>query len=339
MSKKYRLPVLLAAAVLLVGCGGNSSDYSKYVQLGTYKGLDVKMEVEDVTDEELEEYEEEQLGNYVSYEEVEGPVKEGQLVQVSLLAEEGSETVYDFSDEDGYEMVIGKGDFGAEVDDALLGGVVGDELDFSVSYDNEVEDALLCDKNISYHIEIEKISDVIYPELTNEFVKENFGETSVEAWQNTLREELQSQHQADATDQLRSDLVQKVIDGSNISGYPKKLYKQKKQEVEEGYQSYADMFGCSLDEIYDMLEIDEAARKQEYLDATYQAMVLAMIRQQENITLPEEELQEKLENFAQENDYGSVDELLAEYTKESMADYFLEEMTLDFLEENANISM
>lgn len=338
MNRKYQLLGVTAAAVLLVGCGSNS-DYSKYVKLGDYKGLDVELKVEDVTDEEAAEYEEEQLADYVSYEEVEGPIKEGQLVQVSLLAKDGSETVYDFSDEDGYEMVIGKEDFGAEVDDALLGGVVGDVLDLSVSYGDEVEDAMLCNRDISYHIEIEKISDVIYPELTNEFVKETFGETSVEAWRDTLREELQSQHQSDATEQLRSDLVQKVIDGSHISGYPKKLYNQKKQEIEESYQSYADMFGCSLEEIYEMFEIDKETLGQECLNETYRTMVLAMIRQQENITLPEDELQKKLESFAEENEYSSVDELLTEYTKESLETYFLEEMTVDLLEENANISM
>lgn len=338
MNRKYQLLGVTAAAVLLVGCGSNS-DYSKYVKLGDYKGLDVELKVEDVTDEEAAEYEEEQLADYVSYEEVEGPIKEGQLVQVSLLAKDGSETVYDFSDEDGYEMVIGKEDFGAEVDDALLGGMVGDVLDLSVSYGDEVEDAMLCNRDISYHIEIEKISDVIYPELTNEFVKETFGEMSVEAWRDTLREELQSQHQSDATEQLRSDLVQKVIDGSHISGYPKKLYNQKKQEIEESYQSYADMFGCSLEEIYEMFEIDKETLGQECLNETYRTMVLAMIRQQENITLPEDELQKKLESFAEENEYSSVDELLTEYTKESLETYFLEEMTVDLLEENANISM
>lgn len=338
MNRKYQLLGVTAAAVLLVGCGSNS-DYSKYVKLGDYKGLDVELKVEDVTDEEAAEYEEEQLADYVSYEEVEGPIKDGQLVQVSLLAKDGSETVYDFSDEDGYEMVIGKEDFGAEVDDALLGGVVGDVLDLSVSYGDEVEDAMLCNRDISYHIEIEKISDVIYPELTNEFVKETFGEMSVEAWRDTLREELQSQHQSDATEQLRSDLVQKVIDGSHISGYPKKLYNQKKQEIEESYQSYADMFGCSLEEIYEMFEIDKETLGQECLNETYRTMVLAMIRQQENITLPEDELQKKLESFAEENEYSSVDELLTEYTKESLETYFLEEMTVDLLEENANISM
>ena len=167
MKKKYRLLAVIMATACLAGCGGNSDDYSKYVTLGDYANLSADLVVEKVTDEELEEYEKELLSEYVSYEEVDGPVKEGQLVQVSLLAKDGDEIAYDFAD-DGYEMTVGLQDFGAEVDEALIGGEIGDVLDFTVSYDDEFEDVMLSGKEISYHVEIQNISDVIYPELTDE---------------------------------------------------------------------------------------------------------------------------------------------------------------------------
>lgn len=337
MRKTYRLLGVIAAAALLAGCGGDNGDYSKYVTLGDYKNMSVDLVVEEVTDEELDEYQEEQLDEYVTYEEADGPVKEGQLVQVSLLAEVDDEAVYDFT-EDSYDLIIGQQDFGAEVDDALLGGVVGDEFDFTVSYDEDFGDAMLCGKEVDYHIEILGVSDVIYPELTDEFVKENYGEQSVEDWRETLAEELKSDHQAEAEDNLRTNLVQQAVDDAQITGYPKELYKQKCEEIQSDYQSYADMFGCSVDEIYEMFELDEEGREQEYLDATYQTMVLAMIRQQENMNLSDEQLQEKLEEFAQDNEYSSVDELLADYDKENLRQYFLDEMTVDFLEEHANIT-
>ena len=339
MRKKFRVLSLVAVAALLAGCGGNSGDYSKYVTLCDYKNLSTELVVEKVSDEELDEYEKGQLDEYVTYEDADGPVKEGQLVQVSLMAKDGDETVYDFSDEDGYEMTIGQQDFGEEVDDALIGGMIGDVLDLSVSYDDDFEDAQLCGREISYHMEIRKISDVSYPELTNEFVKEQFGEQSVETWRDTLREELESEHQAEATEDMRSNLVQQVIDGSQISGYPKDLYKQKCEEIRSGYQSYADTFGCSLDEVYEMFDMDEKEREKEYLDATYRTMVLAMIRKQEGIALPDEQMQEKLENYAEENEYDTVEDLLADYDEDSLKEYFLDELTLDFLEEHAEITV
>ena len=161
----------------------------------------------------------------------------------------------------------------------------------------------------------------------------------MENWRETLTEELRSQHQAEATEEMRSDLEQQAVDGAKITGYPKELYKQKREAGQSDYQNYADMFGCSLDEIYETFELDEKEREQEYLDETYRTMVLAMIRQQENITLSDEQYQEKLQEYAKDNDYNTVEELLEDYDEDGLKEYFLNEMTLDFLEEHADITI
>lgn len=333
----YRLLPLFGAVLLMAGCGSDSGDYSKYVTLGDYQNLKVTKTVEKVTAERVDEYEKEQLEEYVEYETVDGPVKEGQLVDVSLLAKSGDEVVYDFSD-DGYEMVIGDGEFGEQVDEALIGSVAADELDLEVSYDDSFEDAMLAGHTISYHIVVNSISDVTYPELTNEFVKENFGVTSVDEWRASLEEELQQSYEEEAEDTLRTDLVQAAVDACTISGYPKSLYKQKKQEVESSYQSYADMFNCSLSEVYDMLDMDEQAREKEYTDAVNETMVLAEIRKQENLTLTDEQMQERMEAYAQENEYDSVSELLGDYDENGLKEYFLNEAAIDYLETHATIT-
>ena len=339
MRKKRQILVLaavIAASALLAGCGGNSKNYSKYVTLGDYKNLRAELVVEEVTKEALDEYENEQLDEYVTYEKTTGPVKEGQMVLVSLLAKEGDEVIYDFSD-DGYELVVGKQDFGTEVDEALIGRSVGDILDFSVSHDAEFGDMMLAGKEISYHIEILELSDISYPELTDAFVEENFGEKSVDAWRETLAEELRSEYETTARDDLREGLVQQVIDGSQFHGYPKDLYKQNEEMIQADYESYAEMFGCSVDEIYEMFGVDEEQRKQDCLDQTNRTMVLALIREQENINLSEEQMKEKMEEFAQENGYSSAEEYLSEYGEESAKQYFLDEMTVDFIVEHASI--
>lgn len=337
MRKNNRLLSVIAAAALLAGCGSNSGDYGTYVTLGDYKNLSATLSVAEVTEEEQKNYEQEQLEEYVTYNEVQTSAKEGQMVSVSLLAEDGDEVVYDFSEE-GYDIIVGEEEFGDEVDAALIGSRTGDVLDFVVSYEDDFEDSALCGRDISYHMEVRAVSDIIYPELTNEFVKEQFGKSSVEAWRETLAQELQSQHQAEATEALRSDLVQQVIDGAKISGYPKALFQQKRAEVESEYQSYADMFGCTLEEIYEMFGVDDKTREQQVLDVTNRTMVLALIREKEQLSLSDEQMQEKFEEYAQENEYESVEELLTEYDEESLKQYFLDELTIDFLEEHAHIS-
>ena len=50
-------------------------------------------------------------------------------------------------------------------------------------------------------------------------------------------------------------------------------------------------------------------------------------------------MQEKLKEYAKENDYDSVENLLSDYEEEDLRQYFLNEMTLDFLEDHANIEV
>lgn len=337
MKINYRLVPLLAVVLLLPGCGSDNGDYSKYVTLGDYTGLQVTKTVEKVTEEAVTESEQEQMDEYADYQEVDGPVEEGQLVNVSLLAKNGDDVVYDFSD-DGYDLTVGEGEFGEEVDKALIGAALSDELDLEVTYGEDFTDAMLCGKEISYHIVVNTISDIIYPELTDEFVKETFGYETVEEWRQSIRDELQQTNEQDAEETMRDDLVQAAVDACEISGYPKALYKQKKLEVESGYQSYADMFNCSLDEVYDMLGMDEQSREQEYIDAVNEAMVLAEIRKNENLTLSDDQLQQKMEQYAQENEYDSVTDLLTDYDEDSLKEYFLNEYTIDYLEEHASIT-
>lgn len=337
MRKRTLIAGLCMAAVLLTGCG-DSSDYSKYVTLGDYKNLSAELSVQAVTDQDLENYIKEQLADDVEYKEVKGPVTEGQMVQVLLTAKDGNEVVYDFA-EDGYELTVGQQEFGEEVDEALIGTVIGDTLDLTVSYDDSFEDAMLCGKEINYQIEVQKISDVSYPELTDAYVKENFGEESTESWKQTLKDELTSERQAEATESMRDELVQKAVDTAEITGYPKSLYKERREAVQEDYKSYAAMFECSVDEIYEMFQVTQEDLEKQYLDETNRTMVLALIRQQENITLSEEQLSEKLEAFAADNEYDSVQQLLQDYEEEDLKQYFLDEETKDFLEEHADISI
>lgn len=337
MKINYRLLPLLGAMLLLTGCGSDSGDYSKYVTLGNYEGLQVTKTVEAVTPESEAEAEKEQMNEYAEYKEVDGPVENGQLVNISLLAKNGDEVVYDFS-EDGYDLTVGEGEFGTQVDEALIGAVAADELDLEVTYDDDFEDAMLSGKQISYHIVVNTISDVIYPELTDEFVKEKFGYSTVEEWRQSITDDLQQTNEQDAEETMRDDLVQAAVDACEISGYPKALYKQKKQELEENYQSYADMFNCSLDDVYEMLDADEQSREQECIDAVNETMVLSEIQKKENLTLSDDQIQQRMEDYAQENEYDSVSDLLADYDEDSLKEYFLNEYTIDFLEEHASIT-
>lgn len=331
-SSTARAAVLAASLALLTGCG-KDADYGKYVTLGEYRGLSVEYAVDPVTEEELAEYEQENVEVYAEYRETDGPLQEGMVAGVLLTATEtGGELIYDFS-EDGYDMVIGDGEFDAPVDEALLGAKAGDTLDLTVTHTDEFTDMALSGRTVDYHIEVQTVSEVIIPEVTDAFVKENFGAATVAEWHEANRAELLSEHEDEADGQYRDALVDEVIKGSEISGYPKSLYESKKEAVDSEYQGYLDMFDSdmTLTELYEMLGTSEDEVTQQYLDETNRAMVLALIREKEGIEFEQDAWEAWLSEYAASQEYDTTEELLADYDEASLREYYLDEQTVDLL--------
>ena len=329
-TKKHAIMLCAGALAMLTACG-DTSDYSKYVTLGSLEHLQKNLTVETVDEQSMADAKEEALADYTEYEDATGRIKEGQMADVSIVVTSDGEELYDFSDEP-YEMTVGKEEFGAEYDTYLIGKEAGDAIDIEVSYDSSFDDGVLCGKTVEIKGSVAGIKDVVMPEVDDAFVKENFGFSTVQEWEEQLRADIEEQKQQEAQEMMREDLLQQAIDASDISGYPKNLYKQKLQEVKDGYQSYADMFGCDVSEVYDTFGLTEEDIEKEALDNVEMTMVVSMIAQKEDLMLTDEELQQKKEAYAAEQEYDSVEDLLEDYEETGLEEYFLQEKVKDYLE-------
>lgn len=329
-TKKHAIMLCAGALAMLTACG-DTSDYSKYVTLGSLEHLQKNLTVETVDEQSMADAKEEALADYTEYEDATGRIREGQMADVSIVVTSDGEELYDFSDEP-YEMTVGKEEFGAEFDTYLIGKEAGDAIDIEVSYDSSFDDGVLCGKTVEIKGSVAGIKDVVMPEVDDAFVKENFGFSTVQEWEEQLRADIEEQKQQEAQEMMREDLLQQAIDASDISGYPKNLYKQKLQEVKDGYQSYADMFGCDVSEVYDTFGLTEEDIEKEALDNVEMTMVVSMIAQKEDLMLTDEELQQKKEAYAAEQEYDSVEDLLEDYEETGLEEYFLQEKVKDYLE-------
>ena len=329
-TKKHAIMLCAGALAMLTACG-DTSDYSKYVTLGSLEHLQKNLTVETVDEQSMADAKEEALADYTEYEDATGRIKEGQMADVSIVVTSDGEELYDFSDEP-YEMTVGKEEFGAEFDTYLIGKEAGDAIDIEVSYDSSFDDGVLCGKTVEIKGSVAGIKDVVMPEVDDAFVKENFGFSTVQEWEEQLRADIEEQKQQEAQEMMREDLLQQAIDASDISGYPKNLYKQKLQEVKDGYQSYADMFGCDVSEVYDTFGLTEEDIEKEALDNVEMTMVVSMIAQKEDLMLTDDELQQKKEAYAAEQEYDSVEDLLEDYEEAGLEEYFLQEKVKDYLE-------
>ena len=72
--------------------------------------------------------------------------------------------------------------------------------------------------------------------------------------------------------------------------------------------------------------------------AARQGLALQAVANAEKLNISDEELQEKLEEYASQGGYDSVEEFLGELDREEYREYFMYEKVLEFLSQNAQIT-
>ncbi len=347
--KKGLKALLLAMCVFFAvsGCGTAKNDvsdsalsadgYSKYLTLGTYKGLTVTAEKAPITDEDVNELKEEYLDSFVKYADKAAPAEMGDMINLNVICREkneNGEVLYDFLD--GYDLTIGDADFSKEYDEALIGKSTGDVFECVISVPEDFEDSILCGRDVWFKTEITGVSETIEPELTDEVLKE-LGVSSEAELEEKLVNELEESRDAEYIEDLRLRLVNAVIDNCEITGIDDSMYKMSLESLKQEYQNMADSFGIDIESLYESLGLNEETLEEDAKRDCYEKMAISLIAKAESISISDDEFSLLMEKFAEDNDYDSVDAVFEEYTPESLKDYFLEEKVVDFLYDNAVI--
>lgn len=346
MRKKLLWVLFALTPFTLAACGSSDGDGAAYsdeaygaVTLCGYKNLSAEKSIYTVTDQDVQSEIETMLYDYAKYNESDGPSENGDSITADLTVEKDGETLFSYTGDDSYEIYLGSEEFGSEFDEKLTGVSVGDELSFPVTYDADFYLADLAGGDVTYTVTVLGITKETIPELTDDFITDTLGYESKDALEKEIRADLESANEASSTYELRENLLQQVIDGSTFDSYSQNLYDSYAAGVEANYESYAEMFGCeSVEEVYDLFEITEEDLEKEIITQVYRTIIVHAISDAEKLELSDKDYQEGLERYTEEIGYESTDQLLADYDEDSLREWILEDMVLDFLEKNAAIT-
>lgn len=346
MKQKLLCILLTALSLTLTACGSSSNANTVFsdeaygtVTLCDYKNLSADKNIYTVTDDEIQSEIEIMLYDYAEYKEIDGPSEIGDSITADITATKDGELLFDYTGENYYELYVGSGEFGNEFDEKLTGVSVGDELSFTLSYDES--DALtdFAGSTIDYKISVLGITREILPELTDDFITDTLGYKSKSSLEKKIRADLESENEANSSYELRENLLQKVIEASEFDSYSQDLYESYAAGIEANYESYMEMFGCeSIQEVYDLFEITDADLEKEIINQVYRTIIVHAISETENLALSDKEYQEGLKRYATEAGCETTDELIADYGEDSLREWILEDKVLDFLEEHAKIT-
>jgi trigger factor len=305
------------------------------VSLANYTGLSAEKKVYTVSDENLEDSIEEALADYIEYPSVNRASKEGDWIYADFDASINGVSSYSETE---YYFVIGENEFGEEFDEKLTGVSAGDQLDFSITYNDDYEDEEWAGQTVDFTVTVNDVEEEVLPDCTDEFVQENLGYDNYDAFVEATRASLEENYESESSYELKEDLLQQVIDASVILQYTQDDYDTALANVEAFYSSYADMFGMELDEIYDAFGVDDASLESDTQAMLARDLVVAAIEENENLSLSDEDFEDGVAYYMEENEYTDRDEFLADYSEDAIRSQLLEDKVLELLVEKANIT-
>jgi trigger factor len=166
-----------------------------------YDGLRVELPAPEASAEEVDEAVQAQLRRHGQLTDVDRPAARGDYVTLDLAATRDGEDVAGLNTED-WSYEVGQGWIADTFDDEVVGATAGDELTFTATPKGTEEPA-------DFDVKVSAVQELVLPELTDEFVAENFAEhETVEAWRASVAERLSESK----LNQARQELVGRVTE-------------------------------------------------------------------------------------------------------------------------------
>lgn len=218
------------------------------VDLGDYQTLRVPYEPPQVDDEEVERALENLRRMHVRMETVDRPAQVGDVVQMKLKGkytppakeDETPETRYIPEDE---VTLLVKDDEDPEewpfpgFSKQLEGARKGDKLTLSYTYPKDAENESMRGYTFEYEVEVLEVQTPVYPDITDEFVKEHTEYETVEALREGIRSNLEEERRRQYDREYREKVLQALVAQSQVR-YPQAMLETLLQERLEEIRRY-----------------------------------------------------------------------------------------------------
>ncbi len=290
------------------------------VPIKNYKGIKLKRESSEVTDEEVEKSLESLLDSKAEFIplETERPVQQGDGVVVDVELWNEKEQRYISGKKDVLLAVEPGGD------DDFLEKIVG-----AVPSDSR---EIIREGKPFTKLHLKNIRQKRRPELSDEFAK-SFGRDTVESLREAVRKDLFSYKQSQAHEKMKSELFEKLLSMTSFPSPESLVEKQKERLANDTRQRYQKM-GAGLDDWQKeaaRIEAEAEARAKEQIKLYF---ILQKISELEKIELDEIELHQRLTTMAEQSK-RPIEEVRRVF-EEDLRESLREKKTIDFLIANAN---
>ena len=291
------------------------------VKLGKYKGLKVKKEKIEVTDEEVEQSIDHMREHYKENVTKEGKIEEGNIAVIDFEGFKDGKP-FDGGKGENYSLEIGSKTFIPGFEDQLIGMKAGEEKDINLTFpeDYHVED--LKGKDVVFKVKVNEVKEVIIPELDQDFFDDlgMEGINSKEALEKQVRENIQAKKEKEAEDKYIDDLLAEAAKNAEVD-VPEVMIHDEQHRMVHEYERNLQMQGISLEMFLQFTNMTEEKLMEEYKEqatkrVTYRLVLDAIIKE-EKIDATEKEINEEVKSLAEKYKM-TADEFIEQYGTETV---------------------
>ena len=313
------------------------SDYlvkniSDYVTLGSMKGLSATQYIYEVTEELIDETIQSDLEMYADEVEVDRASAEGDVVYVELTSTVDGE---DPVSESTY-FTLGYEEYGPAFDEELTGVIAGETKKFSITFGEDIWVEEWINQTVNFKAQITSVCEPSVPEYNEDFVTEYTEFTSMEEYEEYIRDYLSADYEdlsySDVTDSLFSSVSAQSVFG----GYPQDLYDAAKEELLSFYFAFTG--SSDEEEVFELFGITEEDLDAEILSTVDRRLLVNAICEANNLEVTEEEYLSFVEDYAEYYGYESAAQFEEENTRTALVWSLYESKAAEYLYSIADIT-
>ena len=312
------------------------------VELGQYKGLEVEVLKQKVTDEAIDaeiEQDREKASRTVDVED--RPVQDGDIVNLDYAGTVDG-VAFEGGTAENQTLTIGSGRFIPGFEEQMIGMNLGEEKDLNVTFPTPYQSEELAGKDAVFHVKVNGIQFVEKPELDDDFAQDISDFDTFAAYKEDIVRRLTERVEKNNENMAKNALVEKAVENAKVD-IPQAMidsqsdYMIREMEMQSAYQ------GFRLDDYLKYMgmtrESLKAQNEPEAIRRVKNELVLNAIKEAEKIEPGEEDIEkqiaEQAERFGQdvEDFKKSLIDEQREYLKEDAAI----SLVLDLLMKDATI--
>ena len=312
-------------------------DLEEIVELGNYKGMVIEKEIAMVSDETVQLQIDQFLRN--TAEDIkDGVIQEGDIVNVDHTGSVDGEEEEALALER-FDFTVGARVTMEGFDEGLIGAKVGTTREIEVKLPEEDYIEGLAGKEAIFTVKVNSIKRPL-KEITDEWVAENSDCKTVSEYKDKVKQEIESNRERVAVENLGMEIWEKVLDETTVKDYPKNVIEYGRDVFEQSIMAYAAANEFTLEEELarqDMTMEDYEAKAEESAQViAKQLLTLNAIVRKEGLKESDSRYQENLKELVEELQL-SEEELVKQYGAENVKQDIFLRYVKKMLEDNVKM--